>query len=316
MFQFVRRFIEPFGPEQTLRWSPTKWESWFLRAARLYYLASDPAIKRGSFAPFVVEPLSDMNIAAQLFKEVREFVPDAANNLSIAVARAVSTWSPGDGAPLVEFMLELLKIVGGYLPAERLHFELTSVVGRLGSPLSQQSFETVLDEVVECATGRLDTTQLRSLGMLIERCSSAWRISAWRAQFRLLSTLIQIEGLDNLFVNVAAVAPRMPEFVGNQAAKHLAADIFVDGLGLATIAKLMFLDSLSSEEEAIRVQMRHCIFWYRLANNGSHFRDKLTGDIVRLPHRESAPLAGGEQVRLRLYGNSLFSINPSARRLG
>ena len=310
MLQFINRLSEPFAPEQTERWSQRKWDNWFLRSARLYYLASDPATKRGAFAPFLVEPLSDVDLATQLFREVRKYVPGVTDRLASAAAQALSTWSAVDGGPLAEFMLRLLRIVGGDLgPGQRLYSELAAVVARLGPPLGEPALQQVLQEVVECAVARLNAQQLRGLGALIERRWSAWRIAVWRAQFRLLSVLIKTGGLESFFSDVRTVAPRFAEYVGEQHVKHYAADIFVDGLGLRNIAALMHLNGLTAEQEYIRLVVRICVFDYRVIRLGRRLVDQLYGDeIDLLPDRKTDIPVREDEIRRRI-SYSLFGAN-------
>jgi hypothetical protein len=308
MLQFISRLLQPFAPEQTERWSQRKWDIWFLRSARLYYLALDPATKRGAFAPFLVEPFSDVDLATQLFREVREYVPSVTDRLASAVAQALSTWSSVDGGPLAEFMLRLLAIIGGDLDSgERLYSLLANVVARLGPPLGERALQQVLQEAVECAVTRLNAQQLRDLGDLIERRAYSWRIPVWRAQFRMLSVLIKTGGLDSLFSDVKAVSPRFPKFVGDPTVKHYAADIFVDGLGLKNVAALIHLNGLTAEQEYIRKFVRFCVFDYRVVRKGSHLVDKLYGDeIDLLPDRRTNIPVPKDEIRQRFRSGSLF----------
>jgi hypothetical protein len=316
MLQFISRLLQPFTPEQTERWTQRKWDAWFQRSARLYYRTSDLATKRGAFAPFLVEPLSSADPATQLFREVQDYVPAVADRLAFAAAQTLSTWSPVDGGPLAEFMLRLLRIVGGDLdPSERLYSELATIVARLGPPLGEQALQQVLQEAVECAVTRLNVQRLRDLGALIERRSYAWRIPVWRAQFRLLSALSKTGGLEQLFVNIAAVSPRLPEFIGDQTVKHYVADIFVDSLGLKNIPALIDFDNLSAEQEEIRNCMRYCIIGYRVSDNGKSLKDKLYESVVEFPAREAEFPQGNvifarERFQQRLQHDSMF-----ARRL-
>ncbi|WP_397422371.1 hypothetical protein, partial [Phenylobacterium sp.] len=163
-------------------------------------------------SPFAVEPLQDTHPAEQLVREVRRFVPDG-SAMSCAAMGAAAIWSPQDGARVAEFYLRILTSLGGLSPPQRLRDTLTGMVARLGPPLPRDALQSVLHEVVECAVARLSCAELLNLASMIGRRAYQWRLRPWRAQIELLHALLQHDGQQNFYENLASCLPELRSII-------------------------------------------------------------------------------------------------------
>jgi hypothetical protein len=225
-------------PEAARSWSASHWEAWLKRSAHLYYDSRSLADKRAAMSPFAVEPLQDTHPAEQLVREVRRFVPDG-SAMSCAAMGAAAIWSPQDGARVAEFYLRILTSLGGLSPPQRLRDTLTGMVARLGPPLPRDALQSVLHEVVECAVARLSCAELLNLASMIGRRAYQWRLRPWRAQIELLHALLQHDGQQNFYENLASCLPELRSIINIRPAKYFLADTIVDTLGLHGVAKLL-----------------------------------------------------------------------------
>lgn len=273
-------------PERTKRWSARRWASWLDRSARLYFVhAAEISMKRGAFHPFLVEPLSQIAPADQLFRQLCEDVPEALPTVAEAAAQSLSGWRAEEREALARFLIRLTANLSGYLEPDRLREDLSELVARVGPPLETEAIHAIIADAAECAIGRLRRTDLMKLGDLIERRSAVWGDRPWRAQLRLLQVLVEHDGLDNLFENIVAVIPDLDALVTQDTViRNYVGDIMVDALGgLSGVVRFLELRPRSVPSKRWHALLYYSMAGQRVREEAGFLRDLLHDKVVLLP---------------------------------
>jgi hypothetical protein len=199
----------------------------------------------------------------------------------VAALRTLARWRPADGHELALFLLKLVFKLGGFIGNEQLFDCLRRMINDLGPPLAANQLQDILGEIVECAVSRLETNELRELGISIEGRGRWGTVQVWQAQSLLLDALVQKDNNIDVLATIATVAPRLPEItLRNSSAKHFLADTVVDNLELKGVAELMQSKASSDVEWQILKILRHCIFPYRIMEESGLYRDQLYPEIT------------------------------------
>jgi hypothetical protein len=275
-------------PERARRWPVARWTEWLSESSRTFFLATDPGIRRRAFAPFSIEPVfSEVEYADQLFGEVRQNVPDAMPKFAKAALRVLARWRPQDGHELALFLLKLVYRFSGYV-SEQLPEALKQLVKDLGPPLAASQILDILEEIVECAVSRLDTSDLRKLGIQIESRGNWGTVRIWQAQLLLLDAIIQKDPDSDVLADIDAIASTLAGIaMRNLSAKHFLADSIVDHLGLKGVAGLVDRRPSSDSEWRILGALQRCIFPYRVERQSGVLKDKKYPDRTYQFTRES-----------------------------
>jgi hypothetical protein len=282
-------FTSADSPEMAVLWSRERWLAWFAQANYAYFGQADLSRKRAAFAPFSVEPLSDVAPATQLNSEVKRYASEVVGNFAAAVDNQLYRWRAEDGREIAVFSLQLYDLLGSLVLPSDWETRIITFISRLGPPLTDKDSLRLLDAVVNAAVGRADVEALRRFGEAVSRRTPFLEERPWRAQIRLFEGLLEIEGFAHFDENVRSTLPDICSIVHRTAAKHLLADVIVERLGLPEVAELHGRVGNTFDQEEQLKAIRFAIFPGRVEFRGDYAVDRLTGYKLRIaPEAPSA----------------------------